>query len=301
MTRHLILATLLSFAVGSVQAAPPKRDVQMPANYQDCMQPAVLESLVQEGPGVWGLGPSQNTKALRAVQGYFLCHAFTGRGEESCAMLQDMPDFKHAKRLGVECRGDYNVLKVHDALQMKQDEAGIRHCSRWCRLNKSEEDKKMVCPNVCRLALKELKRNRSGACEKTMRTLAKNLGADAEYLRETTQFCRQKFTPKLSDCTEDLGPSNAVDCKSMVGLLRAYSETNPKRCPKDARFSGVCKAMIIKKKTDAAALKGGSYDGPEPFTACDEGGMKFTKLVCDARKATGGLQQKMERPKREGY
>jgi len=291
MRRTLFFIAVCMTAVGNV-CAQSQRSIPMPANYQDCMQPAVLESLVQEGPKVWGL-PNQQTAALRALSGYFLCHAYAGQGEESCAVLQGMPDFEHSKRMGIECRSEYNVIKVHDAMHFKQDESAVRYCSRWCRLNKSEQDKEMVCPNVCRLALKELRRDRRGACAKTMKKVGAMLGADADYIYESTLICRQKFTPKLSDCANESGP-NKADCKSMIKLLKAYSSGEAKRCPKDSRYSGVCKAMIIRAKGDA-------YDGPEAFTACDENGLVFTKLICDARKATGGLREKISRPKREGY
>lgn len=301
MRRILILGALLFAAGARVEAQDQKRMVSLPTNYDDCLRPNVLELLVNAGPKTWGLSKEQHNLAFRAVQGYFLCHAYAGRGEESCGTLQGMPDFEHSPTMGIECRADYNVLKVHEALRVKDEDAAVRFCSRWCRLNKSEEDKKMVCPNVCRLAVKELQVNRNAACEKTMRTVAKSLGAGAEYAREATLFCRQKFSPQLSDCSAKLGPNTPADCKAMVALLGAYAREDEKLCPKDALFSGVCRAMIINRKMMVTASTGKIYDGPEAFSACNDSALIFTKMFCDSYKSTGGLQEIRERPKREGY
>ncbi len=271
-----------------------------PSVYEDCLQPDILEALVQSGPKSWG-NPGDTQKANRALEGYFLCSAYTERGEDGCGLLQNMPDDKFAKKRGLECRSEYNVLKFHDALQYNKTEEALRHCSRWCRLYKSEEDKKMVCPNVCRLAIKELKRDRSQACLRTMTQVGKDLGADSEYVEESALLCRMKFTPSSSDCTGALGPANQKDCKGMLGLLKAFARADEKRCPRDAKYAAVCKEMINKKKSMMAAESGESYNETEPSAACKEGAKRFLKPVCDARKASGGMREQPHRSKKRGY
>jgi hypothetical protein len=291
---------ILGFAVSVTAAAAWAQDdvAQVPSNYQGCMQTSVLEMLVSEGPDRWGFQGSakEHLKASRLLEGYYLCYAVTDRGEEGCSELQSMPNFKPAAELGIMCRSDYNVLKTHEALRMRDAAKAVRHCSRWCTLNKSKEDKKMVCPNVCRMAIKELGKKRADACAKTLREVGRALGAGSDYINEATAMCRQKYTPTPRDCRGD----EAADCKAMIALLRAYEKKDEKRCPKDVRYAGVCKALI---RNIASFDPNSQGSGPQPHDACEETGLQFMKMVCDSRKATGDLQEVVGEPPSEdgGY
>jgi len=177
-----IIAVAALFAFTSSAGAQEKKAALIPSTYEGCMQPAVLESLVMQGPDTWGLG-SDHSEAFREVQGYFLCHAVAGRGEDSCTTLQNMPDFKWSKLMGVNCKMDFRALMTHESLAAKQTSEAVRHCSRWCRLSKGERDKKMVCPNVCRKAIEEFRRDRDSACSVTMKETARGLGVGRDWVR----------------------------------------------------------------------------------------------------------------------
>ncbi|PJA18182.1 MAG: hypothetical protein COX66_02105 [Elusimicrobia bacterium CG_4_10_14_0_2_um_filter_63_34] len=284
-----IIAVAALFAFTSSAGAQEKKAALIPSTYEGCMQPAVLESLVMQGPDTWGLG-SDHSEAFREVQGYFLCHAVAGRGEDSCTTLQNMPDFKWSKLMGVNCKMDFRALMTHESLAAKQTSEAVRHCSRWCRLSKGERDKKMVCPNVCRKAIEEFRRDRDSACSVTMKETARGLGVGRDWVEETTLFCRQKFTPELKDCRDETNDDKA-DCEATVALFAAYARGDERRCPKDGRYEGVCK-VLIRRKGSFAVDRTGSGGGDDPSAACDENGKRFLKRLCDYRKASGGLRQK---------
>lgn len=267
------------------------------------MQPAVLEGLVMEGPQSWGLSGDQK-EGMRAVEGYFLCYAVAGRGEDACAMLQSMPGFKWSKLMGVECRADYHALLVHEALAQKKTQDAVRDCSRWCRINKTEAEKNLICPNVCRAAIEEFYKNPNSACDKVIGEAERLAGASEAQRARATLFCRQKFTPKPSDCVDRPG-SDPEGCKAMIALLSAYAKSDEKRCPKDARYEGVCRAMIRRKAGGAdkagAADKTGIGGVGDAAAACDENGKRFLKLLCDGRKSSGGLRQKEAKAEQVEY
>ena len=285
MLLGLVLA--ISF-LGAAAHAQDRHAASIPSTYEGCMQPAVLEGLVMEGPKSWGLSGDQR-EGMRAMEGYFLCHAVVGREEDSCSVLQQMPEFSTAKLLGVECKADYHAMRVHEALSQKQTQEAVHHCSRWCRINKTETEKKIICPNVCRKAIEEFYREPNRACDSVIGEAERALGASSQQRARATLFCRQKFTPKPSDCVDRLG-SDPEGCRAMIALLAAYEKSDEKRCPKDARYEGVCRAMIRRRAEGPDRTGTG---GPEdPADACDENGKRFLKLLCDGRKASGGLRQK---------
>lgn len=295
--KDIIAIAALALLAGAA-GAQDRQAASIPSSYEGCMQPAVLESLVMQGPQTWGLG-GDHKEAFRSIQGYFLCHAVAGRGEDSCTTLQNMPDFKWSKVMGIECKSDFNSLMVHEALAAGRANDAVKYCSRWCRMNKGEIDKKMVCPNVCRTAIKELGKNRDEACETTMKQVARSLGAGRDWLSEATQFCRQKYTPTLKDCRDETD-DDRIDCESTVALFAAYARADEKRCPTDGRFQGVCRAMILRKGSFSHDRTGTGGIG-DPAAACDENGKRFLKLLCDSRKASGGLRQEPVKPTRGDY
>lgn len=266
---------------GSKRSAPG-----MPSRYVDCLEVRTLDVLMAAPATQWGLSEQLARTAHDHLYGIQLCRGYAEDTDHYCRQLAHMPGpdawKKMAKELGRDCATDVEFFRGHAALRAEGRPGVDSLCQRWCKLEAGKTHEKFDCAGFCTQVVPLMPDKGAQACKLWVER-EKKQGASSEDLREALPECLMMLAPSPANCTDVFGPAAKRSCLDRHAVLEALRLKDPKRCPKSLRYGAVCAAQA-------------TPEGKPPIAACSAAALSFTRLMCDERRESGGLQDETKLP-----